>query len=177
MKELVTFIRNRIIIQIRKRGAAVSFETEQQMAEFIQTCKEFVKIDHDYAQAQGLSDTSFYILYALARHGSAYSQRTLCSDWSLPPQTVNSALKKMERQGFIELHLRSGSRKNKEICLTPGGRELMKQAVEPFMEAEQNSFSKISPENRGIMLSALHQYLALLKEEMGRSRRQDTEKK
>lgn len=155
----------------------MSFETDQQMAEFIQTCKELDEIAHDYAKARGLSDASFYILYALAWHGSAYSQSTLCSDWSLPPQTVSSALKKMERQGIIELRLRSGSRKNKEICLTSRGRELMKQAVVPFMEAEQNSFLKISLKGRNILLTTLHQYLTILREEMKKSCKQDAEEK
>lgn len=134
----------------------------KQLTEFIQTYKEVDEVCHNYAKAHGLSDTVFYVLYALVDRGSAYPQRELCEDWFYPPQTVNSALKTLETQGVVELVFSPGNRKNKEIHLTDKGRMLAKEIIEPFMEAERNAFSDLSEEERKALLGAVQKYIANL---------------
>ena len=137
-------------------------DAAKQLTEFIQSYKEIDEVCHNYAKAHGLSDTAFYVLYALVDRGTAYQQRELCEDWAYPPQTVNSALKAMETQGVVKLIFSPGNRKNKEIHLTEKGRALAKEIIEPFMEAERNSFSDLGEEERRVLLAAVQKYITNL---------------
>lgn len=150
---------------VRKRtkgGRDIKDNESKQLTEFIQTYKEIDGLCHNYAKTHGLSDTVFYVLYALVDRGSAYPQRELCEDWSYPPQTVNSALKTLETQGVVELIFSPGNRKNKEIHLTDKGRMLAKEIIEPFMEAERSAFFGVEEEYRRIWIFSVQQYIAHL---------------
>lgn len=133
------------------------------MAIFNQTYKEAEDIYHNYAKSFHLSDTVFWVLYSLWEKESAYTQTELCADWSYPPQTVNSALKHMEQEGIIELVLISGSRKNKQIFLTPKGEALADKVIAPLIQAEQDSFAAMNLRERSNMLFAMQKHIALLK--------------
>lgn len=134
----------------------------RQLTEFIQTYKEMDGLCHAYAKEHGLSDTAFYVLYALVTCGNAYPQRELCEDWSYPPQTVNSALKALENQGIVGLTFSSGNRKNKEISLTEKGKTLAKEIITPFMKAERKAFSSLNADERDMLLSVIHKYISRL---------------
>ena len=77
--------------------------TTDPLAVFNQLYKKMDEIYHLYAKRTGISDTALWLLYSLYEEGTAYTQRELCSIWQLPPQTVNSALKALERQEIIAL--------------------------------------------------------------------------
>src|SRR5699024_11708573 len=89
-----------------------------QLAAFNQLYKEMDDIYHSYAKEQGISDTILWILYSLYENNSSYIQKELCSEWHYPPQTVNSALKTLERQGIISLTAAPGNKKHKLVSLT-----------------------------------------------------------
>ena len=72
-----------------------------QLAVFNQLYKEMDEIYHLYAKKQGISDTALWLLYSLYEKDATYTQRELCSAWHYPPQTINSALKNLEKQEFI----------------------------------------------------------------------------
>ena len=82
------------------------------LAAFNQLYKEMDKIYHRYARAHGLSDTHLWLLYSL-RESQCHTQREISAIWHASPQTINSALKQLERQGFIALSAMAGNRKNK----------------------------------------------------------------
>ena len=140
-------------------------ELTAQLTAFNQIYKEIDDAYHGYAKLHELSDTAFWVLYSLARlkPGSVYTQRELCADWSYSPQTVNSALKQLEKQGLIRLSLAPGSRKHKQLLLTERGAASTKEHIEPLMEAERNAFAGLCPQERCELLSALRKHSELLK--------------
>ena len=77
--------------------------TSDPLALFNQLYKEMDEIYHQYAKRQGISDTALWLLYSLYEDGAGYTQRELCSAWHYPPQTINSALKNLVNQGYIQL--------------------------------------------------------------------------
>ena len=79
---------------------------------------------HAYARRSGISDTALWLLYALCESGETPTQRELCAAWYYAPQTLNSALKSMERGGLLRLLPMPGSQKNKRIALTQEGEAL-----------------------------------------------------
>lgn len=129
---------------------------------------EIDEIYHNYAKLHGLSDAAFLVLYSLWERGKPYPQRELCEVCSCPPQTINTAIKAFEKQSIVELTFSPGNRKSKEVCLTSAGYALAQTVVEPFIQAERNSFFRLSEQERKIILRTLQKHIALFKTEVER---------
>lgn len=137
-----------------------------QLAAFNQAYKEMEEIYHNYAKAHGLSDCAFWVLYSMWENEDIYPQRRLCEEWFYTPQTVNSALKSLEKQGLIELVFMPGNRKNKQIVFTFEGRKLAERVIEPLMQAENNSFCGLNEQERETLLAATQKHIQLLRKEI-----------
>ena len=90
---------------------------------------------HELAQRQGLSDSAFLVLWSVRELGEGCTQRDICRQFFLSKQTVNSSVRKLEREGFLAL--RPGEGREVRICLTDRGRTLVREKVLPVMEAER----------------------------------------
>ena len=128
--------------------------------------KENNTIYHNYAKQCAISDTTLWILYSVLEHDEAYTQRELCAEWFFSPQTVNTALKNLEKQEIIKLVPVPGNRKNKQILLTESGEKLAQEIVLPIMQAEQRAFMKMSEDERSMLLAITQKHTSLLKEEI-----------
>ena len=140
--------------------------TSDPLALFNQLYKEMDEIYHQYAKRQGISDTALWLLYSLYEDGAGYTQRELCSAWHYPPQTINSALKNLVNQGYIQLKPVEGNQKNKRIALTETGKELMREVISPLIQAEKRTFQRLEKSERDTLLSLTHKYVSLLKGEV-----------
>lgn len=139
-----------------------------QLIAFNQLHKEMDIMYHNYAKSVGLSDTAFWILYCVSERNGALTQRELCTDWSYAPQTINSALKELEKRGIVRLELLPGNRRNKQICLTQDGQQLMEQSIAPLMSAELASFAALGEANSSRLLSITEKHISILKDEIGK---------
>lgn len=137
-----------------------------QLAAFNRLSKEMDETYHLYAKKQEISDTILWLLYSLYESNAPFTQRELCSAWHYPPQTINSALKNLERQGVIELAATSDNKKNKLILLTEKGRELAQKIIFPLVHAEEKAFQGMEPEEKELLLSLLQKYVKLLQREI-----------
>ncbi|CVI69810.1 MarR family protein [Clostridiales bacterium CHKCI001] len=137
-----------------------------QLAAFNQLYREIDEIYHLYAKRQGISDTALWLLYSLYENDAAYTQRELCSAWHYPPQTVNSALKSLEKQELIMLNSIPGNKKNKLVVLTEKGKEVTEKVISLLVLAEQRSFQGLKKEERETLLSLTQKYTELLRNEI-----------
>ena len=80
------------------------------------------KVYYELARGCGLSETAYWILYAVEVSGGAISQARIADEFSYSRQTVNSALKTLEARGLVELTSLVGDRRSKAVSLTPEGR-------------------------------------------------------
>lgn len=137
----------------------------KQLAFLNQMMKEMDKIYHIYARQHGLSDTHLWLMYSLYE-GEAGTQREICSAWHYPPQTINSALKSLERRGLIQLAEIPGNRKNKRVALTEQGMEFSREVILPLILAEQKAFQRLAEEERGALVALTSKYVDLLQTEI-----------
>lgn len=138
------------------------------LAAFNRLHKRMNVLYHDYARTVDLSDAAFWLLYSLYEHGQPCTQKDLCSAWFYAPQTVNSALKNLEKRGSIRLELTSESRKNKQVLFTEAGRELVEQKIIPMVQAEERSFERLEEGERELLLSITRKHIEILEEEINR---------
>lgn len=141
-------------------------ELNYSLKTFNQIYKEMDILYHNYAKNAGLSDTAFWILYSLSERNNIFTQRELCEDWSFAPQTINSALKELEKRGIATLESVPGNKKNKWIKLTEDGGRLVERVVYPLMQAENDSFDELPLNECEAMLVATRKYLSFLKEKI-----------
>lgn len=139
-----------------------------QPAAFNQLYKEMDEIYHVYAKEQGISDTVFWILYSLYENNSSYIQKELCSEWHYPPQTVNSALKSLEKQGIISLEAVPGNKKNKLVSLTEHGLTLTQRVIARLTDAERNAILSMTADERRTLLSLTEKYTEFLRRHVRR---------
>ena len=100
-----------------------------QLTEYNCLYKENSAIYHDVCNRFGLSDSTFWILYILRTEEAPITQSDICVALSQPRQTVNSSLKKLEREGLLALS-GEGGRHGKPVSLTPQGLELAEKTVD-----------------------------------------------
>ena len=136
------------------------------LAAFNQLYKEMDQIYHLYAKRYGISDTHLWILYSLYESDAVYTQREFCTAWYYPPQTINSALKGLEKQGFISLSPIPGNQKIKLLVLTNQGKELTQRIIAPLVSKERQAFVKLTQEERQALLSLTRKYVELLRTEV-----------
>lgn len=130
--------------------------------------KELDDVYHIYAKENNLSDTAFWVLYFVWEREESFTQRELCTDWFYSPQTVNSALKLLERQGLIRLVQTPEDRRNKHILFTPKGKAFGEAIIAPLIQAERKAFSGLSERERTELLSATQRHITLLRQEVSK---------
>lgn len=134
----------------------------KRLAEYNSIIKEHEDLYRQLAKRFGMSECSFWILYSLRETNTSITQSELCYALSQPKQTINSALKKMQDYGFIEL-LISQDRRKKFIHLTDKGALLAQETVDKVILLENQTFDTFTEEEQSLFLQLLHKYTDNLK--------------
>ena len=127
--------------------------------------KETNAIYHQLAGYFGLSDTAFWLLYSLRETDRPLNQAELCSILCASKQTVNSALKSLEGEGYIRLESAAGDRRSKEIHLTEKGLLLARESVDQVLALEERATQRLSEEERLAILALGRRHLEALRQE------------
>lgn len=137
----------------------------RQLVEFNYIYREIDQVYHNAAKEYGISDSMFWILYVLREKGSCI-QSEICEMGAVSKQTVNSALKKMEIDGLIQLRTMAENRRNKEVLLTRKGEELTNRTIDQVIQAENQTFARMTEEESQMFLQLSRKYYRYLQEEI-----------
>lgn len=141
----------------------------QQLASLNQNDKILNELYHNYAASVRLSDTAFWIFYIAWTQGDGCTQKELCEAWAYSRQTVNTALKNLEKQGYIKLAFTEGNRKSKQILFTGRGKEFARKIILPLLEAERVSFGLLSEQERNDLILLSQKRTEFLKREIAKT--------
>ena len=130
--------------------------------------RESDKLYYELARNCGLSETAYWILYAIEVSGGSITQREIASNFSYSKQTVNSALKTLEARGLVELDYVEGSRKSKLVSLTPYGRAFSDERIRPAIAAEDRAFLSLAPGERLELLRLVSAYTEAIDRELAK---------
>lgn len=134
----------------------------KRLFEYNAIIKENEDLYRRIAKQFGLSECTFWILYTLREENTSLTQRELCYSLSQPKQTINSALKKMETDGYLELS--SGEdRRRKQIRLTKKGEVLAKETVDKVIALENRTFDTFTEREQEDFLLLFRKYTDNLK--------------
>lgn len=143
------------------------FQLSAHLAQLNAVHREMDEVYHQTAKALGFSDGAFWILYAVREADGQLTQRELCDRMFMPKQTVNSALKKMEREGVLELRP-AENRRGKRVFLGERGRALAERTVDALFAAETRALNALgSRQEEYLRLDRM--YMEALREETARA--------
>ena len=125
--------------------------------------KETDDLYRNLAKKFKMSDCMIWILYILREDDISVTQSDICNMMYMPKQTVNSSLKKMEAEGYIEL-LNINDKRSKQVCLTEKGVDLANNTVDIIISKENNALSKMDKEEQALFINLFKKYKDLLKE-------------
>lgn len=119
---------------------------------------------HEAALKLGLSDSAMLILYTICNYGEQCLLSDICRLSGTSKQTINSALRKLEAEGFIYLKTAAGRRKL--VCLTDSGKVMVKNTVMRLIEIENDIFGAWSEQEQEQYLELTQRYLTSFKKKI-----------
>ncbi|MDD2972934.1 MAG: winged helix-turn-helix transcriptional regulator [Lachnospiraceae bacterium] len=107
---------------------------------------------HEAAVKMGVSDSVQNILYVICEKDGRCLQSEVSKLTGISRQTINSAIRKLEKDGIV--FLEQGKGRNTIICLTEKGKTFAEEKIYPLYEIENKIWNEWTPEEQ-------QQYLAL----------------
>lgn len=88
-----------------------------------------------------VSNAELCVMYALD-DGQLHSQKEIAEEWLLPKTSVNTIVKRWEKEGYLTMVAIPGKRREMQIILTDAGREYAKGFLAFVYEAEEKALKK-----------------------------------
>ena len=117
------------------------------------------------AKRCGIAQCAFWILYTLRVEDKSFTQAEICEFLIEPKQTVNSALKKLEAEGYLALSAGADQR-SKLVRLTEKGEQLARLRIDPVPEAEAGALRAMSPDDCAAYFRLTRQYRLLFEQQL-----------
>ena len=141
---------------------------QQQMQTLNCLCKECNHIYGRLAAKLGMTESAFWVLYAITHSEEPLTQNDLCSSFFFPVQTIHSAINGLRSKGLLELQVIPGTRNKKAILLTEAGKAFAADTISRADEIEKNALLMFTEEDRALYLALYQRYIANLKSEAER---------
>jgi len=112
--------------------------------------KLIYKIDYFYAEIAKKSNVKpnlMWILYALD-DGKSHSQKEISISWDIPITTINTIVKELINDGYVDLIHIEGTRREMNIILTESGKEYSKKVLRDVYLIEEKVYEALGEKIR-----------------------------
>lgn len=131
------------------------------LKKFNQLYRECDEIYHKIAIKNKMSDSMFVILYAIANLGEECCQKDIVRYFYLSKQTINSSVKKLEKENYLQLSESKG--RDMKISLTPKGQKLVDEKIVPIINIDNAIFKELGKKDSEELLRITQKYIDILK--------------
>jgi len=115
-----------------------------------------------FSKNAGIKANMLWLLSAL-NDGQKHTQSQICWDWNYPRTTVNTLVKELEQQGYVELIPVTGTRRELYIELTEEGKAYANSILNKVYEAEEELFERYSRDHDTEFVNQLNQFSNIMK--------------
>lgn len=136
--------------------------SSRDMKRFNHLLGEIEAVYHEMALKFGQSDSVMNILYTICDYGDSCPLQEICRRSGISKQTINSALRKLEREGIV--YSEQAGVKGKNVCLTEKGKELAGDTAVRVIEAENGILASWPEEDVKKYLELTERFLVGIKE-------------
>ncbi len=95
---------------------------------------ELDNIYQSLLKANNVSESEFIVMFSINELGEGCSQKDIAACSYISKKTVNSTVKKFEKDGYITL--KAAKYPNIQIFLTDKGRKFMEESIMPIIQVE-----------------------------------------
>ena len=120
-----------------------------------------------WAASKHINYYLLFVLYTLEGQ-KAMTQKKICSSTGLTKQTVNSVVRSLKEDGYIELVPGSEDRREKQIALTEKGIAYSEELLTPLRELERRALRGMGSDRVRQMIDNIMLFNGLLEKEMER---------
>ena len=113
--------------------------------------------------SKGLSDSEYVVLFSIMELGEGCLQKDISYKSYINKKTINSTIKKLEKNGIIEL--RAGKYPNMHIYLTDFGKKYMEDNIIPIIEIENNVMGSVPDADFETFVSMYIKYSKIFRKE------------
>ena len=135
--------------------------TSEISKEYSLLSSEIDSLYHEACFKLGVSDSVMWILYTISQKGDRCSLRDIILLSGISKQTINSALRKMEKDDYIYLENIDPRRKN--VCLTDKGKDLASKSSLIIVQMEDEIFKSWNHEDADLFIKLTKRYFEDLK--------------
>lgn len=96
-----------------------------------------------YAKKYNVKENELWILYALD-DGKEHSQIDISENWDIPKTTINTIIKQLEKEKYVELMQIKGEKRTLHIKLTNIGKEYANQLLSDLYKLEEKLYKSFS---------------------------------
>lgn len=104
----------------------------------------------EWAKTHGMSYNTVLTLYALDL-GRPCTQKQIAEEWLIPKQTLNTIIKELERQGYVEFQPQPGKRE-KLVRFTMAGRAYAQMHLGELYQMEERAMETLPAHLRQALL-------------------------
>lgn len=137
--------------------------TEQIIADLYKQIRDFQNLNSAMADALHISNTEFEILYYIGFFGEGCTQKEICNYTNISKSSINSAIKKMIREGNLYIVHSEG---RKDLYLTETGRKLVRENIDPYVTVQLETIEDMKEEAEQ-MMNSLKKYIELFEDKAG----------
>ena len=131
-------------------------ENRKSLEKYYNLWQETTVLYERWARRRGLTYNSLTVLIAVAGSAPAScTQKTICQDWALPKQPVNTILKDFAKKGLLELVPVEEDRRSKAIRLTKEGQFFCESTLADLKRLELFIMEQMDPALVDAMISGM----------------------
>ena len=114
----------------------MSIEIGHKLKQLIVMLSELDSVYQSLLKANSVSDSEYIVMLYIQELGEGCSQKDIADNSLISKKTVNSTIKKFEKDGYIELV--AAKYPHMKIFLTDKGREFFQNSIMPIIELEND---------------------------------------
>lgn len=119
---------------------------------------------HHASLKLGISDSISIVLYNIYDEGDECLLSDIYKKSGINKQTINSAIRSLEKEGILYLTQHNGRAKN--VILTDYGKEYVRQTVAKLYQAEAKAFDSWSDDEISAYIGAMEKYKECLRRQI-----------
>lgn len=104
----------------------------------------------EFAKQSNVSSALLWVLYAL-NDGNSHTQIEISNDWELPKTTVNTVIKEIQKNGYVNLIPIKGKRREMSIVLTENGKKYAVMVLADLYKKEAEVYKALSSDEYAIV--------------------------
>jgi DNA-binding MarR family transcriptional regulator len=144
-----------ILVPIRsnKKGVVtIAKSIKEDIKKYYDLWFTFNNIYDRWAKMHGLTVNTLFVYYTIHENEGVCTQQVISERLQLPKQTVNSILKIIQKNGYIQMTADKNDKRNKLICFTPYGKHYTEKLMGALYNFEENAFIGMDYQQRKNML-------------------------